>query len=74
METCQRCEEAAARQAEAMAPRKIREGYAVVLSLDALRWRNGELTPDIRVGDVVRVILVGGAVPDMPYCEKCEGN
>jgi hypothetical protein len=68
MKTCERCEESARRQAEQMKPREVREGYAVVASTNAFLWRT-DPPADIRMGDVVKIELVGSAVEDMGWCE-----
>jgi hypothetical protein len=74
---CDRCgkpdpSEAIARQQAQMMPRKRTEGLAVVAHRDAFQWRSEPA--DIRVGDIVRVTLIAGAVSDITagfYCE-CE--
>jgi hypothetical protein len=68
---CERCEAAADRQAAQMAPREVREGVARVLRDDSLEFIVGPAA-DIRIGDIVRVQLVAGAVEDMPWCDECD--
>lgn len=71
--SCPRCEEQAQRQAEQMAPREHTVGIARVNNLDALAWviDGKHVTPDIRLGDFVRIELVAGAVEDMGWCPEC---
>lgn len=68
---CKSCEESARLQQEAMVPREVREGLAVVRKRDALMSFGGLKVPDVRMGDVVRVQLVAAAVPD-GRCWDCE--
>lgn len=44
-------------------------GHAMVAHVGAFKWC-GEAA-DIRVGDVVKVELVAGAVEDMPFGDEC---
>lgn len=72
MVSCRRCEEAAEAQREAMAPREVREGYAVLSHVRGLQAYGDMPFPDVRLGDVVKVSLVAAAVPDVGWCEECE--
>lgn len=71
-EPCISCEEAAEAQAKAMAPREIREGYAMIAHVNALLPYGSKPVPDVRLGDLVKVTLVAAAVPDAGPCEDCD--
>lgn len=82
--TCSRCEETARAQAEAMQPREeIANALALVIRSDGLKWidtrpasqraKEGELEQDLRIGDIIRVTLIAGAVPDGGFCD-CEND
>lgn len=73
-ETCSKPDpsEAIAQQQEAMKPRKNREGRVMVTRSDWFTSIFQYEQPDIRIGDIVRVELIAGGVPDVTagfYCE-----
>ncbi len=76
MALCAECQVQARRQAEQMKPRECREGMALLARNDALAAYGSLPLPDVRIGDVVKVTLVAGAVEDMGWCEKhgCDNN
>ena len=56
-------------QQEAMHTREITSGIAKVLNTSGYEFLFDQ--PDIRVGDIVRIILVAQAVPDITYSFYC---
>ncbi len=52
-----------------MRPRMVTEGVAVVGTRDGLLAYSTMPFPDVRIGDVVRVTLIAGAVEDMGFCD-----
>lgn len=71
-ELCAKCLSAVEAQQAAMAPRNVTKGIGLLLTADAFKWLGITPSPDLRVGDYVRVELVAGAVPDIGFCEDCE--
>lgn len=64
--------DAIAAQQKAMKPRTNREGRVMVTRSDWFTAIFQYEQPDIRIGDIVRVELIAGAVPDVTadfYCE-----
>lgn len=76
---CDRCgkpdpADAIADQQDAMQPRHFPPSRVMVTRADAFAAILQHEQPDIRIGDIVRIELIAGAVPDVTagfYCE-CE--
>ena len=69
---CQNCIESAEAQRIAMEPRQVKEGWALVAMRDPFLQVAGQPLPDIRIGDIVEVRLIAGAVPDAGWCHNSE--
>ena len=65
-------DEAIARQQEQMKPREPKEGYAILARNEAFLPLFDQPMADVRVGDIIRITLISGAVEDITagfYCE-----
>lgn len=71
-ELCASCSEQADRQAEQMKPRTLREGVAMIAKQAAFVPVHNRPLPDVRMGDIVRVVLVAGAVEDLGFCDNVD--
>lgn len=73
-ETCGKpdASEAIAAQQEAMQPRHFPRSRVLVTNADAFSAILQYEQPDVRIGDIVKIELIAGAVPDVTadfYCE-----